>query len=307
MTGRPISHFSGCSKTVAAILGSVRRCPISHLSYIHPTALPRSVRIWSRPVTITAARGLCRHLHVSDGPPNFSPYGARKTAAIIGSVSCCPISRLPHMYPIYSARGRPIPHLYRPIPSLLPARNLTRLRPISHATRPFPHFWARKSLTIKADLPPESESELNRTLEGKSRSEAGCGYVDNVPFHVSLTLDTADAKPLTRFATPIYPHPSLAHSRSLRRTYKWTIGISRLQQGLKISRSGLADKLESETTATPAGDLLGEASKRIFRANLTGFGTRRNSPRLRSGGRSSRQTHVGATRASQKNRRPWQA
>jgi len=155
-------------------------------------------------------------------------------------------------------------HLYRPIPSLLPARNLTRLRPISHATRPFPHFSVHKPLKLKADLRPESESELNRTLEGKSRSKAGGGYVDNIPFHVSLTLDTADAKPLARFAMPISPHPPLAHTRSLRRTYKRTIGVSRLQLGFKESRSGIAFKLESETSAIPASNLLGEASKRVF-------------------------------------------
>ena len=187
-----------------------------------------------------------------------------KTAATIGSVSPCPIPHLSDTRSIRRVTRRPHPHFYRPIPSLLPARNLTRLRPISHATRPFSHFSLRKPLKFKADLPPESESELNRTLEGKSRAKTHCGYVDNYPVHVSLTLDTADAKPLTRFAMPISPHPSLAHSRSLRRTSKRTIGISRLQQGFKRSRLSLAFKLESETSAISAGNLLGEASKRVF-------------------------------------------
>ena len=176
------------------------------------------------------------------------------------------------MYLIYRASGRPIPHLYRPIPSLLPARNLTRLRPLSHATRPFPHFSIRKWLKIKADLPPESESELNRTLEGKSRSKAGCGYVDNISFHVSLTLDTADAKPLARFAMPVSPHPPLAHTRSLRRTNKRTIGVSRLQKGFKESRSGIAFKLEVRRVRFLPAICLARQASGFFGANLTGLG-----------------------------------
>lgn len=210
--GRPISHLSAGRET-AATIGSVNPRPTSHLSRVHPTALPSSAHIWTCIRTISAAHWLCRHHPVSDGPPNLSPFGARKAIAIMGLVSPCPRSHLSHTRSISRVRRRPFLHLCRPITSLLTARNLTRLRPIPHATRPFSHFPIRKPLKINADLPPESESELNRTLEGKSRSPAARGYVGNRLSPASLALGKADAKPLPRFCDADLPSPCVrAHA-----------------------------------------------------------------------------------------------
>jgi hypothetical protein len=195
----------------------------------------------------------------------ISHFSARcKTADILALVKPRPIPHLSHTRPIRPVRRCPISHLCRPNPSHLTAQKLTRLSPISHRTRPFSHFWQRKPLKINPDMAPESESELNRTLEAKYTHTEQCGYVGKSCFNASLTLGQADANPLRGFAMPIRPHPPLALTRSLRRSYKRTIGIGRLTQRFKKSRSQIEAKLKSETISISAGNLLGEASKRVF-------------------------------------------
>jgi hypothetical protein len=237
---------------------------------------------------------------ISEPPPNFSPFEPRKAAAIIASVRRCPISHLSHIGPISSATGRPIPHLYRPIPSLLTAQNLTRLSPLSHRTRPLPHFSTRKPLKMKADLPPESESELNRTLEGKSRSTGSCAYVDSSPFLVSLKLDRADAKPLRGLRCLI---ALTLRSRIRAHSAAPPSGQSAPADCSKdlnyLDQAWHPDWKVKRPRFLPVICLARQASG-IFGANLTGFGARRKSPCLGTARRSIGQTHVRATHTRQK-------
>lgn len=173
------------------------------------------------------------------------------------------------MHPVSRRNPRPFSHLCRPILSLLTAQKLTRLRPISHRTRPFSHFWPRIVLYSKANLVPESESEHLRTLEGAIPLPNPlwiCGSFENPPPDIA---HHNGHEPHKRLATLKFPRPPFAQPRSLRRTFQQTIGKCRLQQRFLEARSSTDLKLKSETSAIPAGSLLGEASKRVFWRGLT--------------------------------------